>query len=75
AGALARQAPDVPVVVLDGTDRTVMADAVREAAGLSQPGDTVLLAPGCASRDIWTGYDVRGDDFAAAIAALEGGRP
>ena len=75
AGALARQAPEVPVVVLDGTDRTVMADAVREAAGLSQPGDTVLLAPGCASRDIWTGYDVRGDDFAAAIAALEGGRP
>lgn len=66
ARALARHAPGVPVVVLDGSDRSVMARAVREAARMARPGDTVLMAPGCASRDIWTGYDVRGDDFAAA---------
>ena len=77
AAALARQAPDVPVVILDGADRAVMAQAVAQAARLARPGDTVLLAPGCASKDIWTGYDVRGDDFAQAVAGLgtDGGRP
>ena len=68
AAALARQAPDVPVVELDGTTRQVMAEAVAQARRLARPGDTVLLAPAAASRDIWTGYDVRGEDFAAAVA-------
>ena len=45
--------------------------AVREAAGMARPGDTVLLAPGCASQDMWSGYDARGDDFAAAVKALD----
>ena len=72
AAALARQAPDVAVVVIDGTTRDVMAAAVAQAARLAKPGDTVLLAPGAASKDIWTGYDVRGDDFAAAVRSLRG---
>lgn len=70
AESLAEHAPDVPVVVLDTMDRTVMDEAVTQAARMARPGDTVLLAPGCASRDIWTGYDVRGDDFARAACAL-----
>lgn len=70
AESLAEHAPDVPVVVLDTMDRTVMDEAVTQAARMARPGDTVLLAPGCASRDIWTGYDVRGDDFAHAACAL-----
>ena len=70
AESLAEHAPDVPVVVLDTMDRTVMDEAVTQAARMARPGDTVLLAPGCASRDIWTGYDVRGDDFARAARAL-----
>ena len=48
-----------------------MVDAVRAAAQMARPGDVVLLAPGCASRDMWSGYDARGDDFAAAVRSLE----
>ena len=70
AEALARHAPDVPVVVIDRTDTGAMADAVRVASSLARPGDTVLLAPGCASLDMWPGYGHRGDDFAAAVARL-----
>lgn len=70
AQALAKHAPDVPVVVLDSTETSVMADAVAQAARMARPGDTVLMAPGCASQDMWSGYDARGDDFAAAARAL-----
>jgi len=72
AEALAAHAPEVPVVVLDGADTSLMAEAVRRAAQLAVPGDTVLLAPGCASKDMWPGYAQRGDDFAAAVRAMTG---
>ncbi|MGW7353823.1 UDP-N-acetylmuramoyl-L-alanine--D-glutamate ligase [Streptomyces sp. NPDC054784] len=68
--ALARHAPDVPVVDLDRTDTGAMAAAVREAARLARPGDTVLLAPACASMDMFTNYHKRGEAFAEAVRAL-----
>jgi UDP-N-acetylmuramoylalanine--D-glutamate ligase len=39
------------------------------ASELAQPGDTVLLSPGCASFDWYPSYSVRGDDFAAEVRA------
>jgi UDP-N-acetylmuramoylalanine--D-glutamate ligase len=51
----------------------VMDQVVRAAAGLARPGDTVLLAPACASMDMFRDYAERGDAFAAAALRLAGG--
>ncbi|MFJ6660658.1 UDP-N-acetylmuramoyl-L-alanine--D-glutamate ligase [Streptomyces sp. NPDC091377] len=68
--ALARHAPEVPVVDLDRTDTGAMRAAVREARRLAAAGDTVLLAPACASMDMFVNYNQRGDAFAQAVRAL-----
>ncbi|MEV6533868.1 UDP-N-acetylmuramoyl-L-alanine--D-glutamate ligase [Streptomyces sp. NPDC051639] len=68
--ALARHAPEVPVVDVARTDTGAMLAAVQEAARLSGPGDTVLLAPACASMDMFANYNKRGDAFAEAVREL-----
>ncbi|MFD5307504.1 UDP-N-acetylmuramoyl-L-alanine--D-glutamate ligase [Streptomyces sp. CRB46] len=68
--ALTRHAPEVPVVDLDRTDTGAMLQAVQEARRLARPGDTVLLAPACASMDMFTNYNQRGDAFARAVREL-----
>jgi UDP-N-acetylmuramoylalanine--D-glutamate ligase len=76
AEALRRHAPDVPVIDVDGTETggpDAMDRAVRAAAGLASPGDTVLLAPGCASMDMFANYGARGDAFAEAVHRLGAG--
>jgi UDP-N-acetylmuramoylalanine--D-glutamate ligase len=69
-GALARHAPDVPVVETEGTDTGAMDLVVQAAARLAGPGDTVLLAPAAQSFDMFRDYPARGDAFAAAVRRL-----
>jgi UDP-N-acetylmuramoylalanine--D-glutamate ligase len=47
-----------------------MDQAVARAASLARPGDSVLLSPACASFDMFTNYQHRGDVFAAAARAI-----
>jgi UDP-N-acetylmuramoylalanine--D-glutamate ligase len=44
-----------------------MDEAVAAARGEAEPGDAVVLSPGCASFDWYRNYGERGDDFARAV--------
>ena len=58
--ALARHAPEVPVVDVgaghDGLMDDPMTRAARAAASMAHPGDVVLLAPAAASMDMFRDY-------------------
>ena len=85
AQALARHAPDVPVVDAGGPDTggmqttgedvdRVMDRVVAHAATLARPGDVVLLAPAAASMDMFANYGERGSAFERAVGRF-GERP
>ena len=48
-----------------------MADAVNQAYEAGEPGDVILLSPGCASFDMYENYAQRGDDYRQTVAKLK----
>lgn len=66
---LANRAPDTPVqrVVGVGRPEDWMGEVVRASMEMSAPGDTVLLAPACASWDQFASYAQRGDLFTQEV--------
>jgi UDP-N-acetylmuramoylalanine--D-glutamate ligase len=57
------QAAGVPNVRVGSLD-----EAVARAGMLAQPGDVVLFSPACASFDMFTSAEERGERFCAAVA-------
>ena len=70
---IGRDAPLIEQVLRDicTTQRSPsLEDAVRAAAKVARPGDTVLLSPACASLDMFRNYAHRGEVFSDAVREL-----
>ncbi len=57
--------------VVETTRAGSLARALDTALGHASPGDTVLLAPGCSSFDMFTDYEERGELFRDLVDAIE----
>jgi UDP-N-acetylmuramoylalanine--D-glutamate ligase len=75
AQALAESAPHIEIIRVDAPseyfkgceNNALMEEVIRRAKERAIPGDTVLLAPACASMDQFISYGDRGDRFKAAV--------
>jgi len=56
--------------VIEVSEAETMGAAVRTAFALARPGGTVLLAPACASFDMFTDYADRGNQFKKEVTML-----
>ncbi len=56
--------------VIDIKRTGTLEEAVSIAKSLSEPGDTVLMSPACASFDMFSNFEKRGDAFIAVVGGL-----
>ena len=69
AARVKRAADQAGVSYLDATD---VRDAAHKAFSQAESGDIVLLSPANASWDMYSNFEVRGDEFLAAFEELKG---
>ncbi len=77
AVVLIGEAADALAAVVDPATATragSMDEAVAAASRLAEPGDVVLLSPGCASFDMFGSAEERGNAFALAARAMVAAR-
>ena len=75
AAELSERAPHIEIIRIDtpldyskgGESNSLMEEVIRRAKERAISGDTVLLAPACASMDQFISYGDRGDRFRAAV--------
>ena len=75
ASELSARAPHIEIIRIDtpaeyskgGDNNALMESVIRTAKERAMSGDTVLLAPACASMDQFISYGDRGDRFRAAV--------
>jgi UDP-N-acetylmuramoylalanine--D-glutamate ligase len=75
AAELTERAPHIEVIKVDAPaeyskgseNNSLMESVIRHAKERAKAGDTVLLAPACASMDQFISYGDRGDRFRAAV--------
>ena len=78
AASLREKAPAVAIEMIStptqyvkgGADNSLMEQIVQKARELAVAGDTVLLAPACASMDQFLSYGDRGERFVAAVGKV-----
>jgi UDP-N-acetylmuramoylalanine--D-glutamate ligase len=72
AQALAKHAPDIAIHRVNSSSGAsdLMDQVVKCAQEIASLGDTVLLAPACASMDQFSSYAERGDLFADSVSRL-----
>jgi len=72
AQAFQEHSPNIEIIRVDqkSDGRQLMIDVVKQAQQIAKSGDTVLLAPACASMDQFDSYVDRGQSFSDAVKAM-----
>ncbi|WP_054285209.1 UDP-N-acetylmuramoyl-L-alanine--D-glutamate ligase [Gulbenkiania mobilis] len=72
---IGRDAPQIKAALADSgvplVECATLEDATRQAAGLAEAGDVVLLSPACASLDMFRNYAHRAQVFIDTVRSLE----